>query len=162
MHLFMFLTMRNPGAFMRAGVALSQVAFVNVYMLMYLMAPNFAHRFVGYLEEEAVHTYTKALEAIDDGRLPSWKIMKAPVEAVEYYGLNPETATVRDLILSVRADEAVHRSVNHHFSDVPQHYHMEADALSIKDVPTVAPSKFLMEHQKKQAPPQPLIEEASK
>ena len=88
-------------------------------MAMYLIAPNFAHRFVGYLEEEAVYTYSKCLEAIDSGKLPSWQIMKAPAEAIEYYGLDPETASIRDVILNVRADEAVHRSVNHHFSDVP-------------------------------------------
>ena len=86
---------------------------------MYLCAPKFSHRFVGYLEEEAVHTYTKVLEAIDNGKLPLWASMKAPPEAIEYYNLNPKTATMRDLILSVRADEAVHRSVNHHFSDIP-------------------------------------------
>ena len=74
---------------------------------------------MGYLEEEAVHTYTKVLEAIDNGKLPLWATMKAPPEAIEYYSLNPETATMRDLILAVRADEAVHRSVNHHFSDIP-------------------------------------------
>ena len=72
MHLFIFLTMRNPGVFFRVGVAVSQAIFLNFYMAMYLIAPNFAHRFVGYLEEEAVHTYSKCLEAIDSGKLPSW------------------------------------------------------------------------------------------
>ena len=119
MHLFIFLSLRNPGITMRIGIGLSQFAFVNAYSLMYLLAPQFSHRFVGYLEEEAVHTYTKCLEAVDDGRLAQWQVLRAPIEAIEYYGLDPETATVRDVILSVRADEAVHRSVNHHFSDVP-------------------------------------------
>ena len=45
--------------------------------------------------------------------------MKAPSEAVEYYGLDANKAMVRDVILSIRADEAVHRSINHHFSDIP-------------------------------------------
>ena len=84
-----------------------------------MISPSFAHRFVGYLEEEAVHTYTKAIQAIDDDKLLLWKHMKAPSEAVEYYGLDPEKAMMRDVLLSVRADEAVHRSVNHHFSDIP-------------------------------------------
>jgi hypothetical protein len=44
--------------------------------------------------------------------------MDAPEEAVEYYALG-EGAKMRDLILAIRADEACHREVNHHFSDVP-------------------------------------------
>lgn len=57
--------------------------------------------------------------------------MKAPAEAVEYYGLDPETATMRDVVLSVRADEAVHRSVNHHFSDIPEFYDIHNDKVQI-------------------------------
>jgi hypothetical protein len=119
MHLFIFLTMRNPGVIMRLGIAASQAVFFNLYFMMYMFAPKFSHRFVGYLEEEAVHTYSKCLEAIDDGRLPLWASMKAPPTAIDYYSLDPSTASMRDVILSVRADEAVHRSVNHHFSDIP-------------------------------------------
>ncbi len=36
--------------------------FVNLFFLAYLMSPKFCHRFVGYLEEEAVKTYTHCLE----------------------------------------------------------------------------------------------------
>jgi len=57
--------------------------------------------------------------------------MKAPSEAVHYYGLDPETATMRDVFLSVRADEAVHRSINHHFSDIPQYYDVHNDTVNI-------------------------------
>tara|TARA_B110000285_G_C15041133_1_gene571858 strand:+ start:695 stop:997 length:303 start_codon:yes stop_codon:yes gene_type:complete len=100
---------------------------------MYLMAPKFSHRFVGYLEEEAVHTYTKCLMAIDEGKLPLWANMRAPLGAIDYYSLDPETATMRDVVLSVRADEAVHRSVNHHFSDIPQFYNITQDEIVISD-----------------------------
>ena len=119
MHLFIFLTMRNPGVFMRLSIATAQIGFFNFYFLMYLLAPKFSHRFVGYLEEEAVHTYSICLQAIDDNKLPLWASMRAPAEAIEYYGLDPKTAVMRDVVLSVRADEAVHRSINHHFSDIP-------------------------------------------
>lgn len=97
------------------------------------MAPKFSHRFVGYLEEEAVHTYTKCLMAIDEGKLPLWANMRAPLGAIDYYSLDPETATMRDVVLSVRADEAVHRSVNHHFSDIPQFYNITQDEIVISD-----------------------------
>jgi len=59
--------------------------------------------------------------------------MKAPSEAVEYYGLDPNKAMVRDVILSIRADEAVHRSVNHHFSDIPQFYEVHNDKVQISN-----------------------------
>ena len=36
--------------------------FVNLFFLAYLISPKFCHRFVGYLEEEAVKTYTHCLE----------------------------------------------------------------------------------------------------
>lgn len=59
--------------------------------------------------------------------------MKPPHEAIEYYGLDRETATMRDVILAVRADEAVHRSINHHFSDIPQYYDVHNDKIHISE-----------------------------
>jgi hypothetical protein len=32
-----------------------------------MISPRTCHRFIGYLEEEAVLTYTHAIEALDDG-----------------------------------------------------------------------------------------------
>ena len=128
---FIFLTLRNPGIPMRSAITISQFFVIQLYLLGYLISPSFCHRLVGYIEEEAVHTYTVCLKAIDDGLLPSWKIMRAPTEAVDYYGLDPKTATMRDVILSVRADEAVHRSVNHHFSDIPQFYDIQNEKIHI-------------------------------
>ena len=69
-------------------------------------------RFVGYLEEEAVKTYSHIIEEIDAGRLPMWKNLPAPDIAVQYWQL-PDNHTMRDVILAVRADEAHHRDVNH-------------------------------------------------
>lgn len=57
MHLFIFLTMRNPGIVFRVFIAGAQGFFLNFYILFYMISPKTAHRFVGYLEEEAVHTY---------------------------------------------------------------------------------------------------------
>ena len=37
-----------------------------------MIMPAAAHRFVGYLEEEAVHTYTRAIREIEQGHLPRW------------------------------------------------------------------------------------------
>jgi regulator of sigma D len=84
------------------------------------LSPRFCHSLVGYLEEEAVHTYTMLLKQLDNGKLPKWQNMRAPKIAVNYYELSPD-ATMRDMILSVRADEAIHRDVNHRFSELPSY-----------------------------------------
>jgi threonyl-tRNA synthetase len=73
---------------------------------------------VGYLEEEAVRTYTHALHDIDgDGQAREWASMPAPRLAVQYWRMH-EDATVRDLIVAVRADEASHSHVNHTLSSM--------------------------------------------
>ena len=72
---------------------------------------------MGYLEEQAVITYTDILEKIDEGKLPMWRILPAPEIAVNYWKLG-EDAMMRDVILAIRADEAHHRSVNHTLGDI--------------------------------------------
>ena len=72
-----------------------------------------AHRIVGYFEEEAVISYTLYLEEIDEGRSPN---VPAPAIARHYWKL-ADDATLRDVVLAVRADEAHHRDVNHGFAD---------------------------------------------
>jgi ubiquinol oxidase len=81
--------------------------------LLYLLTPGMAHRIVGYLEEEAVYSYTEYLAGVDDGSYPN---VAAPQIAIDYWKLAP-TALLRDVILVVRSDEALHRDVNHRFSD---------------------------------------------
>jgi threonyl-tRNA synthetase len=78
MHLFFFLRLRNPGILYRLLIAVGQGVFFNAYFLAYMITPSTCHRFVGYLEEEAVHTYTVLLEQIDKGNLTHWKEMPAP------------------------------------------------------------------------------------
>ena len=41
-------------------------------VLSYIISPRTCHRFVGYLEEEAVVTYTHAIEELERGHLPKW------------------------------------------------------------------------------------------
>ncbi|CAE7031090.1 alxA [Symbiodinium natans] len=117
MHLLIALNLRRPGPVFRAIVIAGQGVFLTWYSLMYLICPRYCHRFVGYLEEEAVITYTKLLEAIDGGQLPMFSNMKAPLFARQYYNL-PKEAMVRDVFEQIRADEACHRDTNHVFSDL--------------------------------------------
>ena len=93
---------------------LTQAVFYNFYFWLYLFAPKTAHRVVGYFEEEAVASYTHYLADIDEGRHPN---PPAPQIARDYWKLPPE-ATLRDVVLVVREDEAGHRDRNHEFADV--------------------------------------------
>lgn len=64
---------------------LVQGVFFNAYLLAYLISPRTCHAFVGYLEEEAVMTYTHAIKDLQSGKLPEWETMKAPDVAVKYW-----------------------------------------------------------------------------
>jgi len=44
--------------------------------------------------------------------------MRANEEAIDYYQLD-DNASFRDMVAHVRADEACHRDLNHHFADSP-------------------------------------------
>ncbi len=113
MHLMTFVAIAKPSILERGLILVAQGAFFNAYFLLYLLAPRTAHRLVGYFEEEAVKSYTQYLEAIDSGKIAN---VPAPQIAIDYWKL-PEDATLRDVVLVVRADEAGHRDVNHAFAD---------------------------------------------
>jgi hypothetical protein len=114
MHLVTWVHLSRPTLGDRALVYGVQFVFFQVYAVLYIAAPKVAHRVVGYLEEEAVKSYTGFLEAIDDGRIDGKK--EAPEVAKVYWNLS-DKATVRDVVLAVRADEATHRDVNHALAD---------------------------------------------
>jgi len=113
MHLMTFIEVAKPNWLERVLILLTQGAFYNAFFLLYLISPRTAHRVVGYFEEEAVISYTGYLAEIDAGRHAN---PPAPRLAIEYWQL-PETATLRDVVLAVRNDEANHRDVNHGFAD---------------------------------------------
>ncbi|AOH86374.1 oxidase [Sphingomonas panacis] len=112
MHLMTFLEICKPTLFERLIVLVVQWLFYLGFFALYLLSPRTAHRLVGYFEEEAVISYTHYLEEIDSGRSAN---VLAPAIARRYWDL-PEGATLRDVVLVVRADEAHHRDVNHAFA----------------------------------------------
>lgn len=112
MHLMVFMQIARPTAFERLLVLLAQGVFYNAFFALYLLSPRTAHRLVGYFEEEAVLSYTLYLAEIDSGRAAN---VPAPELAMRYWKL-PAGATLRDVVLVVRADEAHHRDVNHGFA----------------------------------------------
>lgn len=105
---------------MRAMILGAQGVFFNSFFLCYLLSPATCHRFVGYLEEEAVITYTRAIADLEAGKLPLWRELEAPTIAVEYWAMPEGHRKMRDLLLYVRADEAKHREVNHTLGNLEQ------------------------------------------
>ncbi len=113
MHLMTFIHIAEPTKFERLVIMITQGIFYNFYFFLYLFAPKTAHRVVGYLEEEAVVSYTHYLEDIDAGNTPN---VPAPQIAIDYWNL-PEDATLRDVVIVIREDEAEHRDKNHDFAN---------------------------------------------
>jgi len=112
MHLMTFIEVAKPNLFERSVIILVQWVFFIGFFLLYLVSARTAHRVVGYFEEEAVFSYTLFLKEIDEGRSPN---VPAPAIAKQYWKM-PNDATLRDVVLLVRADEAHHRDINHGFA----------------------------------------------
>ncbi len=113
MHLMTFIEVAQPSAFERFLIIAVQWVFYIGFLALYLVSPATAHRVVGYFEEEAVISYSQYLAQIDAGHVAN---IPAPAIARHYWML-PDDATLRDVILVVRADEAHHRDVNHSFAN---------------------------------------------
>ncbi|GJS20825.1 F-box domain containing protein [Tanacetum coccineum] len=79
---------------------------------------------------EAIHSYTEFLKELDKGNIEN---VKVPAVAVDYWRL-PADATLRDVVMVVREDQAHHRDVNHFASDI--HY----EGRELKDSP--APIRY--------------------
>ena len=112
MHLMTFIEVAKPTLFERLVILGVQWVFYLAFFALYLISAKTAHRVVGYFEEEAVISYTHYLRELDEGRSPNGP---APAIARHYWKL-PDDATLRDVVLVVRADEAHHRDVNHGFA----------------------------------------------
>lgn len=113
MHLLTFLNLAEPSPLMRLMVLSAQSVFFSGFSLAYMISPQICHRFVGYLEEEAVITYSKAIKDLDNGHLPKWENLQAPKMAIKYWQMPEGQRCMRSLLLYIRADEAKHREVNH-------------------------------------------------
>ncbi len=116
-HLFTFLSIYEPSLKNRIEAHVYHYLYRIYFSCLYRLSQKAAHKVIGYIEEEAVHSYTKVLHAIDSEVLTHWKKVPAPQIAREYWKL-PEGANMRDVILVIRADEAFHRETNHYFSDL--------------------------------------------
>jgi ubiquinol oxidase len=114
MHLMTFIEVAKPTLIERLIILFAQWVFYLGFFALYLIHPKTAHRVVGYFEEEAVISYTHYLHEIDEGRERN---VPAPEIARRYWKLSDD-ASLRDVVLMVRADEAHHRDVNHGFANL--------------------------------------------
>lgn len=112
-HLVVYSLIARPTIFEHILIVIVQFFVYILYFLAYILSPRIAHRFVGYLEEEAVHSYTKYLEEID---AHPHQNVAAPDVAIRYWKLPPD-AHLREVVIATRADEMVHRDVNHSFAN---------------------------------------------
>ena len=114
MHLMTFIEIAKPSRTERFLILLAQISFGIFYTLLYIFFKKTAHRMIGYFEEEAVFSYSEYLAEIDSGKIQN---RPAPQIAIDYWNLESE-ATLRDVVIVVRADEAGHRDKNHEFADL--------------------------------------------
>lgn len=148
MHLMTWMELHKPTFAEKLLILAVQGTMWNAFFLAYLISPRYCHRFVGYLEEEAVHTYTHFLHMIDSGKI---KNGPAPEVAKKYWGL-PDSATIRDVVLVVRADEMDHRDVNHTMSNYLKKYKRADEYREINIKPSdLYTADFSSEHAEKAA-----------
>jgi hypothetical protein len=120
MHLLTFLQMFPPSRLTRGIVYATQYVFGAGFIVMYVLSPRMAHRFVGYFEETAVVTYSQVIAKVEEeGSLlnTAWSHLEAPPIAKSYWRL-PQDATFLDTLKQIAVDETMHRDVNHTFADM--------------------------------------------
>lgn len=150
MHLLSFIKIAKSGRLMRLMLLGAQGVFFNMFFVAYILFPRICHRFVGYLEEEAIVTYTRLIEDMEQGRLPEFSEMKAPDIATNYWHM-PADASVRDMIYYVRADESKHREVNHTLGNLnqktdPNPYSLDYSRLAPEEPRPTADLKYSNSH----------------
>jgi hypothetical protein len=115
MHLIVCMSFFEAGPVTRFIVQGGQIALTPFLAGLYMVRPQLLHRFVGYLEETAVHTYTNIVDMTNTPGTKlntAWKDTPAPQAAIEYWRLPPDAMWV-DCLKRMLADESHHRDVNH-------------------------------------------------
>jgi len=146
MHLLTFIKIGKPSLFTRVLIFMSQGIFTNIFFFAYLFRPSLCHRVVGYLEEEAVATYTHLIYQLQNNQLPKFNNLEIPTIAKQYWAELDDKSTFTDLILRIRADEAKHREVNHTFANLKTKTDRNPFALELKEHDDPQPNNGLDQH----------------
>lgn len=115
-HLFIALQIYHPAILFRICLWIVLISFSFYYFIMYIIFPEYSHRLAGYMEEDAISTYSNMISDMDEGKFSGWKKIEAPLIAKLYYNLN-DTATWKDVLICIRQDEIHHRDTQHSFAN---------------------------------------------
>lgn len=105
MHLLVCLNMFNTSIVTRTMVVAAQLVMTPVLMGMYLVYPKSLHRFVGYLEETACHTYVNVIQHAETPGTKlhaAWSPIPAPPLAIGYWRLPADATWIDTLKCMVR------------------------------------------------------------
>mmetsp|Transcript_7660 Transcript_7660/g.28840 ORF Transcript_7660/g.28840 Transcript_7660/m.28840 type:complete len:333 (-) Transcript_7660:122-1120(-) len=122
MHLLVCLKMFDASWMTRALVISAQIVMTPVLITTYFIKPTAMHRFVGYLEETAIGTYSNIVEKAETPGTKlhtAWNELPAPDIAKSYWNLSRD-ATWVTCLKHMLADEAHHRDVNHTIASLPK------------------------------------------
>jgi ubiquinol oxidase len=122
MHLLVCLKMFKAQPVTKGLVIAAQLSVTPALMITYMIHPPAMHRFVGYLEETAVETYSNIVEHCETPGTKlheAWAHLPAPAIAKSYWSLKEDASWVTCL-KHMLADEAHHRDVNHTFASLPE------------------------------------------
>ena len=100
MHLLIAMKMFNANRLTRWAIIGGQYVFTTILVGVYAVQPQVVHRFVGYLEECAVHTYSQVIRVAETEGTQlnkAWKDLPAPAIAKGYYRLD-DNATWIDTV----------------------------------------------------------------
>jgi hypothetical protein len=100
MHLLVCLKMFETSAVTRTLVVAAQLVMTPILMSIYLVHPKSMHRFVGYLEETACHTYASIIQHVETPGThlhESWHNLPAPDIAKGYWKLDKDAKFVEAL-----------------------------------------------------------------
>ena len=100
MHLLVCMKMFQASILTRLMVIGVQVTLTPFLIGVYMVHPKSMHRFVGYLEETACHTYSSIIEHIETPGTKlnlAWSDMPAPAIAIAYWRLPKDAMWVDTL-----------------------------------------------------------------
>ncbi len=118
LHLLTAMYLYKPSKLLRYAIVIAQGIMCNFLFVAYLLSPRYCHSFVGYLEEQAVHTYSNLLQDIDEGKYPEFEEEASDLSKA-YWKLSAN-ASWREVFANIRADESNHRDVNHELAEIAQ------------------------------------------
>jgi len=116
-HLLSLHALIRPNLFDKIIIFSMQFTFVLLFFLLYVFGRKSAHRFVGYLEEDAIEVYEQYLLVL---KQQPKKNVPAPEIAYQYWEFSGKVK-LDAMIKAIIKDEKRHRDTNHEYADKLAH-----------------------------------------